>query len=124
MVLNIDDVNKEATILTADGEQKQLTWEGMSWARAFKSDRNQGDMPQVPSEFLLKGDLIFTYDKVVTQKQKQQTGDLQETYTVTTLTQLPEVEGALIALDPHTGAVRALCGGYDFGIMGILQAAR
>jgi len=32
-----------------------------------------------------------------------------------TLTQLPEVEGALIALDPRTGAVRALVGGFDFG---------
>ena len=114
LVLTVDDANKEATILTATGEQKQLTWEGMSWARAFKSDRNQGEMPTIPSEFLLKGDLIFTYDQEVTNKQKQQTGDLAETYTVTTLTQLPDVEGALIALDPHTGAVRAMCGGYDF----------
>jgi penicillin-binding protein 1A len=31
------------------------------------------------------------------------------------LTQLPEVEGALVALDPRTGAVRALVGGFDFG---------
>jgi penicillin-binding protein 1A len=31
------------------------------------------------------------------------------------LTQLPEVEGALIALDPRTGAVRALVGGFDYG---------
>ena len=31
------------------------------------------------------------------------------------LTQLPEVEGALVALDPRTGNVRALVGGFDFG---------
>ena len=30
-----------------------------------------------------------------------------------TLTQLPEVEGAFVALDPRTGAVRALVGGFD-----------
>ena len=30
------------------------------------------------------------------------------------ITQLPEVEGAFIALDPRTGAVRALVGGFDF----------
>ena len=29
-------------------------------------------------------------------------------------TQLPEVEGAFIALDPRTGAIRALVGGFDF----------
>jgi len=31
------------------------------------------------------------------------------------LTQLPEVEGALVAMDPRTGALRALVGGFDFG---------
>jgi penicillin-binding protein 1A len=30
------------------------------------------------------------------------------------LTQLPEVEGAFVALDPRTGALRALVGGFDF----------
>ena len=31
-----------------------------------------------------------------------------------TITQLPEVEGAFIALDPRTGAVRAMIGGFAF----------
>lgn len=30
------------------------------------------------------------------------------------LTQVPQVQGALVALDPHDGAIRALIGGYDF----------
>ncbi|MDE2368382.1 MAG: penicillin-binding protein 1A [Burkholderiales bacterium] len=30
------------------------------------------------------------------------------------LTQLPEVEGALVAMDPRSGAIRALVGGFDF----------
>ena len=30
------------------------------------------------------------------------------------ITQLPEVEGAFVAIDPGTGAVRALVGGFDF----------
>ena len=30
------------------------------------------------------------------------------------ITQLPEVEGAFIALDPRSGAIRALVGGFDF----------
>ena len=32
-----------------------------------------------------------------------------------TLTQIPEVEGAVVALDPRTGALRALVGGFDYG---------
>jgi penicillin-binding protein 1A len=30
------------------------------------------------------------------------------------LTQLPEVEGAVVAMDPRNGAIRALVGGFDF----------
>jgi penicillin-binding protein 1A len=32
-----------------------------------------------------------------------------------TLTQLPEVEGAFVASEPSTGAIRALVGGFDYG---------
>jgi penicillin-binding protein 1A len=32
-----------------------------------------------------------------------------------TLTQLPEVEGAFVATEPATGAIRALVGGFDYG---------
>ncbi len=31
------------------------------------------------------------------------------------LTQLPEVQGAFVATDPRTGAIRAMVGGFDFG---------
>ncbi len=31
------------------------------------------------------------------------------------LTQVPEVEGAFVAVDPRTGALRAMVGGFDFG---------
>ncbi len=30
------------------------------------------------------------------------------------LTQIPEVEGALVSMDPRTGAIRAMVGGFDF----------
>ncbi|MBP6337314.1 MAG: penicillin-binding protein 1A [Vitreoscilla sp.] len=32
-----------------------------------------------------------------------------------TMTQLPEVEGAFVSMEPQTGAIRALVGGFDFG---------
>lgn len=32
-----------------------------------------------------------------------------------TLTQQPEVEGAFVSMEPRTGAIRALVGGFDFG---------
>ncbi|MBX3634978.1 MAG: penicillin-binding protein 1A [Rubrivivax sp.] len=32
-----------------------------------------------------------------------------------TLTQVPEVQGAIVAMDPRNGEIRALVGGFDFG---------
>ncbi len=31
------------------------------------------------------------------------------------ITQIPEIEGAFVAIDPRTGALKALVGGFDFG---------
>ena len=33
-----------------------------------------------------------------------------------TLAQIPKVQGALVAMDPHTGAVQALVGGFDYNL--------
>jgi penicillin-binding protein 1A len=47
--------------------------------------------------------------------------------TIWKLAQLPEIQGALVSLDPQTGAVLALEGGFDFGMNQYnhaLQAAR
>lgn len=113
LVVSVDDEQKQAIVLLPNGEQKALTWEGMSWARAFKTDRNQGNEPKYPSEFIQAGDLIFTYVKTIEPKKnaKNQENQAKE---VLTLTQIPDVESALISLDPKSGAVRAMAGGFDF----------
>lgn len=107
LVLSVDDAQKQAVILLSSGEQKILPWEGMSWARSFKTDRNQGASPEYPSQILQAGDLIFTYEKTIESKKGEHSLRL-------TLTQLPDVESALISLDPKSGAVRAMAGGFDF----------
>lgn len=86
--------NKKGTILFKD----------MQWARAPKVGKNGypyvGDPLKKPSDVLKRGDIIAV------ESTKQ-----ENTYT---LAQIPEIEGALIALDPHTGHVLALTGGYSF----------
>lgn len=114
LVLSVNDAEKSALVLYKDGEQKTLTWEGMNWARAFRNDRSQGEAPKVPSEFLLRGDVIFTYHQSVEETSGRGANKVTETKDLLTLGQLPDVESALIALDPRTGAVRAMSGGFDF----------
>lgn len=41
------------------------------------------------------------------------TGDKKQPWT---LAQIPEVQGALVALDPHNGAIQALVGGFEFDL--------
>lgn len=116
LVINIDDSAKTALLLDANGKTFNLNWDGMSWARAFKTDRYQGDAPKYPSEFLIKGDIIYTYQKMVDPNAGKWVpkGKEKPMYEATFLTQIPDVEGALIAIDPHNGAIRAMAGGFDF----------
>ena len=38
------------------------------------------------------------------------------------ITQLPEVEGAFVAMDPRDGAVKAMVGGFDYPGLGAFPA--
>ncbi len=40
------------------------------------------------------------------------------------LRQVPEIQGALVALDPHTGRVLAMVGGYDLSVRGYNRATQ
>lgn len=116
LVVNVDDQNKSALILRADGTTETINWDGLSWARAFKTDRNQGDAPKLPSEILIKGDLIYTYKKMIDPNEGKWVPENKKKplYEALCLTQVPDVEGAVVALDPHNGAIRAMVGGFDF----------
>jgi penicillin-binding protein 1A len=75
-----------------------IGWDGMSWARRKQSDQQVGPTPKTASEILERGDLVY----VIASRGTAQ------------LVQIPEAEGALVALDPNDGAVSALVGGFDY----------
>lgn len=99
LVTNIDNTKKQVEIFNTEGKNLFITWEGLKWAAPFRNDRSQGPNPKKPADILKQGDLIYYYadEKKVLQ-----------------LAQLPEAEGALVALNPRDGKVEALVGGYDF----------
>lgn len=99
LVLEVLDKENIAKVLHRDGYTYDLTWDNIKWARKFISDERQGKIPKKVSEVLTKGDLIYTY-----------VNDKNEL----TLTQLPEVDAALVAINPHSGSIEAMVGGYDF----------
>jgi len=81
-----------------------LEWEGeinlkdMRWAKV-----------KHPGEILKKDDKVF-----VRIKEYQEAEEEKPFRLILALEQVPLVQGALVALEPKTGFIRALVGGYDF----------
>ncbi|MFI3241979.1 MAG: penicillin-binding protein 1A [Alphaproteobacteria bacterium] len=98
----VDTTNTVANII--DLEEKvvgKITLEDLKWARTPLENQYLGPVISKPSDVLKAGDVIL-----VEIKNKE-----QETYH---LRQIPDIEGGFIALDPHTGKILALVGGYSF----------
>ena len=85
--------SKKVVVVRQNSEQITITGAGLSPAQSGLSDK----APTAKS--IRKGAVIR-----IIQSQKNQWE----------ITQLPEVEGAFVALTPQTGAIRALVGGFDF----------
>ena len=105
------DVNeKEASITTADGNVGIIPMALLKWAHKNLPDQRIGDTPTKANAVLSVGDVIIvepvSEEKITKQKLPEHTYYLR---------QEPNVEGGLIAIDPHTGKVLAVVGGYAFG---------
>ena len=95
----------------ADGGRALVPFETMRWARPYFNEDAMGARPKVPADAVRPGDIIR----------------LQATDEGWRFSQLPNIQGALVSIDPKTGGVLALEGGLDFAINQFnhaLQAAR
>lgn len=100
----LDVTDAAATIGFLEGYDGTLPLSGMKWAR---KSLNQGYAlgPEIVSaqDVLSRGDVILT----------EPVADKKNEYR---LRQIPEVQGAIVALDPHTGRVLAMQGGWTYSI--------
>ncbi|WP_292950677.1 penicillin-binding protein 1A [Neptuniibacter sp. UBA847] len=96
LVLNISE--KSAEVLLKNNEKAVLEWEGISWAKPYKNVNWTGKSPKKASDILKIGDLIRIREKE---------GKIY-------LTQVPKVQGSLVALNPKNGAIVSLVGGFNF----------
>jgi len=88
-----------ATIFVKNSGSYVLEWQdGLKTARPFRTQSWRGEPPETASEVLTVGDLIRV------QKQNDRWR----------LTQIPNAQAALVAIDPNTGGIKALRGGFDF----------
>ncbi|MDP4537283.1 PBP1A family penicillin-binding protein [Alkalimonas collagenimarina] len=89
---------QQAQVVRADGQQLTLDWDGLKWARAFITDHRQSHAPKQAADILQPGMHV----------QIRHNGDDWQ------LSQMPEATSALVAMDPRTGAIQALVGGFSF----------
>jgi penicillin-binding protein 1A len=81
----------------AEREAVEISFDEMKWAKANRA------APKAVTDVLGVGDVIWVAPK----NPAQPTG-------VWSLMQVPEVGGGLVAMDPHTGRVHAVVGGFSF----------
>ncbi len=101
--------NAQAQIKTADGVEGVIPLSVLSWAGKNLPNQAVGNAPKSVKEVLNVGDVVWV-EKVDEEKIKKQKLPAH-TYN---LRQVPDVDGGLIAIDPHTGRVLAMVGGYSY----------
>lgn len=96
IILSVAD--KEAQAVNRRGERFTIPWEGLSWARPALRKGWMGKSPSHAKQVVNVGDIVYVRHQ----------GDKYF------LTQIPQAEAALVALNPDNGAIQALVGGFSF----------
>ncbi|MBQ9732586.1 MAG: penicillin-binding protein 1A [Alphaproteobacteria bacterium] len=99
----------KAEIETEDGQEGIVPLAVLSWARKNLKNQSVGNPPKNVADVLAVGDVILV-EKISAETAKAKNLP-DNTYN---LRQVPNVEGGLVALDPHTGKILAMVGGYSF----------
>jgi penicillin-binding protein 1A len=84
-----------------DREKATLPLELLKWARAYVDGSKLGPEIKTPADVLSPGDVVYVAPSKDPDKWH--------------LVQMPDVEGAMVAMDPHTGRVLSLVGGFSYG---------
>jgi penicillin-binding protein 1A len=94
-------LDRSAEVTLRNGQTVTIDWEGLSWARPYKSVNVMGNPPEKASDVVAVGDIV--------RAETYEDGKWR-------LAQLPQVQGALVSLRSNDGALVALVGGFDFNL--------
>ncbi|MCM1324072.1 MAG: penicillin-binding protein 1A [Acetobacter sp.] len=89
----------KATVETVDGRQGDISLKSLAWARRTLKNQRVTEAPKKVTDVLGKGDVIYV--------EEVKEGEFQ-------LRQVPDVEGAMVVMSPHTGKILAMVGGFSF----------
>ncbi len=92
----------------ADGTRGIIPFAEMKWARAWQKGQTRGPSLKQPADALGLGDVVMV------EPVAEDSDGVPYPDNSFVLRQIPAISGAIVALDPHTGRVLAMSGGYSF----------
>ncbi|MEO1242415.1 MAG: penicillin-binding protein 1A [Pseudomonadota bacterium] len=114
LILEVNDDG--ASIGFEDGELGIIPLDQMKWAKEYISANDTGEEVASVSEVLSVGEIVYV-DQARELPAKDAENPQEEMPVIEgayALRQAPAVNGGLIAIDPHTGRVLAMVGGFSF----------
>ena len=102
-----------ATIGFRDGSKGTIALSELEWAREYADADHRGREISKVTDVLNPGDVVYA---------SRIGGDAEEgeaesaDVAAYSLEQIPAVNGGMVAMDPHTGRVLAMVGGFSFGM--------
>jgi len=107
VVLSVGDTSARIGIedVAEDGDGHWIEPKDVEWARKRNSDGSLGPKARVAGDLLDKGDVVLV---------RRMTADSDGSFIRWTLRQIPEVQGAFMAMDVNTGRVLAMQGGFSY----------
>jgi penicillin-binding protein 1A len=110
LVTATDD--RKAIINFDNGSEGIVPFALLKWTRRVIADGQLGVEAKKTSDILRVGDVVIVGPLADDEKKLISAADQKKAWD---LQQVPEINGAMVVLDPHTGRVLAMSGGYAYG---------
>ena len=111
LVTEVSDTH--AVILLADGSRGRIDLAEVEWARKWLKKEYLGRRIKKVTDVLSPGEVVVVEGLTPAKTSPTDLVEL-ELNRPYGLRQIPEIDGSLVAMDPHTGRVLAMVGGFDF----------
>jgi len=115
--------NDGAAIGFKDGSTGRIPFAQMRWARPLREDGTLGGYPRNAADVVKPGDVVLVEPLPPEAEKPPKPGAKlaaaappAKPVAPFNLCQIPDVSGALVSIDPHTGRVLAMTGGFSFEI--------
>ncbi len=106
VVLGLDEAKADIAFL--DGTGGFIPMAELTWARPWMENQRVGEKPKTPGKVLQPGDVVLAEPVSADAEGNAYAAGAHG------LRQIPGINGGLVAMDPHTGRVLAMTGGFSY----------